>query len=541
MGELYFKIELLDDVVLSQKTATVGNHKSLDYIPGSVLLGVAAARSYSKVSAKDAWELFNSSKLRFFNAYPLVNNKRAIPVPLSFHKEKEPELGKEKDIYNFACEEGKSGITGQPRQLRSGYLNLLGKKDEKVNAEKINIVLPSLTSRMRTAIDEKTGTAAKSQLYGYESLNAGQVFMGKIEWDDSVDTSVKNVKELFESKSEEIIHIGRSKTASYGRAKLSKIDNSESIEKKETFDELPVNIDGNSFSILAVSDLCLRNPVTGTPELKVLPEFLGLGADWKLDENRCFTRPSFIYQYNAYRKELEIQKTLISKGSVFTFKSESTKKLTEDKKEQEQVLESIKEGIGEAKNQGFGEISLFNLGPKFIKEEIEDVKSIETEGLSDDDKAWLTWLRPGSISKDVFEIVQKAFEDFMTICRSIGNGTRSKTKLPGKNQWGKILILSRTCDKKKDLYSQLFEGENPLIKPKRETKTQRNGDVKLFNSDPEWNNEGYLDGKNKTLREWLMDFVKNDSLNDKNMRIALQELSKRCKEEISDDVWLKNN
>ncbi|MCR5765238.1 MAG: hypothetical protein K6G09_04585, partial [Treponema sp.] len=328
MGELYFKIELLDDVVLSQKTATVGNHKSLDYIPGSVLLGVAAARSYSTVSADVAWQLFHSSKLRFYNAYPLVNNNRTIPVPLSFHKEKEPVLGKEKDIFNFVCEEGKKGITGQPRQLRSGYLNLLGKKDSECDAEKINIVLSSLTSRMRTAIDEKTGTAAKSQLYGYESLNAGQVFMGKIEWDDSVETSAKNVLELFESEAGEIIHIGRSKTASYGRAKLSKITNPESKDKKAAPNEPAANLNGNSFSILAVSDLCLRNPLTGIPELKVLPEFLGLGADWKLDETCCFTRPSFIYQYNAYRKELEIQKTLISKGSVFTFKSESNKDLT---------------------------------------------------------------------------------------------------------------------------------------------------------------------------------------------------------------------
>jgi hypothetical protein len=55
MGILYFKAELLDDIVLSQRTATVGEHKSLDYIPGSVFLGIAASKHYSKINKDDAW------------------------------------------------------------------------------------------------------------------------------------------------------------------------------------------------------------------------------------------------------------------------------------------------------------------------------------------------------------------------------------------------------------------------------------------------------------------------------------------------------
>jgi CRISPR/Cas system CSM-associated protein Csm3 (group 7 of RAMP superfamily) len=82
--------------------------------------------------------------------------------------------------------------------------------------------MPLKTSRMRTAIDGKTGTAAKSQLYGYESLNAGQSFVGKIEWDDSVAELITPIINIFNDG--EVLHIGRSKTASYGRVKVSKIE-----------------------------------------------------------------------------------------------------------------------------------------------------------------------------------------------------------------------------------------------------------------------------------------------------------------------------
>ena len=96
MGELYFKAKLIDDVVLSQRTATVGNHKSLDYIPGSAFLGIVASRLYENLTSEDAWELFHTSKVHFCNAYPMLNNSRSLPMPLSFHSEKVPEIGKEK-------------------------------------------------------------------------------------------------------------------------------------------------------------------------------------------------------------------------------------------------------------------------------------------------------------------------------------------------------------------------------------------------------------------------------------------------------------
>lgn len=519
MGELYFKAELLDDLVLSQKTSTVGDHKSLDYIPGSVFLGIAAGKFYSKLENEKAWEIFHSSKVHFCNAYPFINENRSLPMPLSLHSEKVPQAGKEKTILNFVYSEAKeTGI--QYRQNRCGYVCFS-------DNNKLWVEIPSKTSRMRTAIDARTGTAAKSQLYGYESLDAGQVFIGKIEWDDSVNKIISPIVSFFTS--ENIVHAGRSKTASYGRVKVSKF----------YFSPKSVSIGEDiktSFSILAVSDLCIRNPQNGTPELSLLPNRLGLGDNWKLDKTKSFSRPSYLYQYNSYRHEIEMQKTLISKGSVFTFKSEA--KLTAEEKNKIQT--AIKNGVGEAKGQGFGEITLFSIGKEFQREETKKDISVETSNLSAQEKAWLEWLKPDSLNLDIEKKVKAAVNEFINLCKSIKSyHTFGDDDIfwPCNAQWGRILEVSRECNSKSELNNRLFDGENPIIKSISISKTEKHGDIKEKNPDEKWNYEASQKGK--TLRNWLYEFINDNSLNDKDTKIALQELVKRCKDKIADKGWLK--
>lgn len=521
MGELYFKAELLDDVVLSQKTATVGDHKSLDYIPGSVFLGIAASRFYSSIGKENAWTVFHTSKVRFCNAYPLVDGKRSLPMPLSLHSEKVPRTGKENTVLNFAnCASDIKEEGIQYRQNRSGYVCIS-------DGAKIRIKNPSKTSRMRTAIDAKTGTAAKTQLYGYESLDAGQIFIGKIEWDDSVTDVIPQIASLFETG--EIVHAGRSKTASYGCVKISKYN--ASFEKTEV--SLPVT---TSFSILAVSDICMRNPATGTPELNVSPSSLGLSDEWELDRSKSFARPSYLCQYNAHRREIEMQKTLISKGSVFTFKSKSNRNLNTEEKEC--IKFAVTQGIGESKGQGFGEIALFDIGKEFTKEDfVEGVTDIEPE-LTSDEKAWLDWLKPVFVSENVEKKVKAALKEFVELCRKIKifhSFGDDDVFWPGNAQWGRILEVARECRTKDDLNNRL----STVIKPLTESKTERNGDTKVSNPDEEWNYESY--SKGKTLRGWLFDFIKDTSLNDKDVKIALQELVKRCKDKIAEKNWLNGD
>lgn len=503
MKELYFKAELLDDIVLSQRTATAGDHKSLDYIPGSAFLGAMAGRFYSAFGSEKAWDIFNSSKVCFCNAYPMMNDKRSIPMPLSFHSEKVPSKGKENEVLNFVFNKGDEKI--QYRQNRSGYVYLDG--------DKLNVCSVEKTSRMRTAINAKTGSAAKSQLFGYESINAGQVFAGKILWDDSVESyeEFQKIIEIF--KKGEVLHIGRSRTASYGRVKVSLL-NVPSVENQK--------IEGNCFSILALSDLCLRNTKTGRAELQLLPEFLGLSSDWKIDSTRTFTRPNTVFPYNAFRRELETQKTLISKGSVFTFKSE--KSLTSE--EIASISEKLKTGIGTYRGQGFGEIALIDSKDLYEKSLYNPNEKKDEIKLTEKETEWMKWLSSYSESEDVEKIVKFAVEEYKNLCKWIkkfDKSVDSKKFPPSKTQWGRIREVISNNDTCELIKRVLFEGENPVIKKIKIEQTQLHGDTKVKNSDPEWN---YEDSKGMTLRQWLSDFI--DTLNDSNVQNVLLELSKEC-------------
>lgn len=520
MNVLYFKAELLDDVVLSQRTATVGDHKSLDYIPGSVFLGIAASHFYDDKDSKRSWELFHSSKLRFYNAYPMIAGKRSIPMPLSFHGEKVPRIGKEKSVLNFVYPEIKD-VTIQYKQKRDGFINFPEDND-------VAVVVPTKTSRMRTAIEGKTGTAAKSQLFGYESLNAGQVFIGKIEWDESIVDTITPLVEFFKRGS--TVHAGRSRTASYGRVRVSAIDFSPKIIQK-------AELKGKTFSVLAISDLCLRNSITGTPELKLIPQFFGLGEHWTLDITRSFSRPSFVYQYNTHRREIEVQKTLVSKGSVFTFESKNEM----SSEEKELILSAIVDGIGDARGQGFGEISLFNIEKEFDivlgQTSACDLKKIE---LTADEEKWLSWLVPGSLNANIEGKVKEAVIRFVDLCQSIKIFQSFEDEMefwPKKNQWDRILKQVRECTSKQDLKERLFSGSSPVIKEITVSYTDRNKDTKVSNPDPEWNYKSSPEGM--TLREWLLDFINDREFGDREIKVAMQELVKRCKDEICSTSWLK--
>lgn len=513
MNELYYEITLLDDVVLSQKTATAGDHKSLDYIPGSAILGAIAARFYNAFDKEAAWKIFHSANVRFCNAYPQINGHRSIPMPLAIHSEKTPEKGNESKVYNFTQFHKDERI--QYKQTRCGFVV--------ENGLALSNKLPQKTSRMRTAIDAHTGAAAKSQLYGYESLDAGQRFVGKILWNDSVNTDLAKILSIFENG--ETIHIGRSKTASYGRARIA---------PKNTAAASPQSVQGNTFSIIAMSDLFLRNSKTGAPELTLPPEALGLNNEnWSIDYSKTFVRPTSVFQYNSYRKELEIQKTLISKGSIFTFTSNSP--LTAQ--EISNIQKNIANGIGFSKEQGFGEIDFYTLNSSYDIQDANENNEEAIPSLTDIESSWLEWLAPTSIPAEVKKYVIEAVQQFKELCKSIISfnafDKNDPTVLPTNAQWGRILEVSRSSS---DLNKALFDGESPIIKPKTESRTDRHGDIKVHNPDPEWNYERGLD--NYTLRQWLKGFINSDKLSKANQHIALQELAKRCKNLMSNREWL---
>ena len=70
MKTLQFKCTLLSDIILNQNSASEGATKTLDFIPGSNFLGIAASQLYGTTNdehhSAEMLELFHSGMVRFW-------------------------------------------------------------------------------------------------------------------------------------------------------------------------------------------------------------------------------------------------------------------------------------------------------------------------------------------------------------------------------------------------------------------------------------------------------------------------------------------
>jgi len=213
MKQYTITLTLQEDVIISQRSASLGGHRSLDYVPGAVLLGACAGRLYDRICAEfgqqQAYRLFHSGKVRFGNAYPLsVSGQVGMPMPVVWRYKKGDSYQSKRDGDRYQLDIGKinqdkdnGGV--QYVQLRSGYLT-----------GNLEILKPDQTLRMKTAIDPDTARAATSQLFGYQALQAGQRFSAILAADDDV----LELAELAAEAMRGTLLLGRSRSAQYGKA-----------------------------------------------------------------------------------------------------------------------------------------------------------------------------------------------------------------------------------------------------------------------------------------------------------------------------------
>ncbi|MCU7960115.1 MAG: hypothetical protein KZQ58_08975 [gamma proteobacterium symbiont of Bathyaustriella thionipta] len=173
-------IDLLDDCVFSARSATEGAHESLDYIPGSALLGAVAAELYSGLNIETAFAAFHSGQLRFGNGLPWNGNSVGWPMPYVWHHAKNEKPAEDGRLQENQIFKGSQvGNNRQAKQLRSGFVHENGQWSR-----------PNHSLHMKTAIDSQTGRASEGQLFGYDALHKGQRFVSFLEADDGFDSAV---------------------------------------------------------------------------------------------------------------------------------------------------------------------------------------------------------------------------------------------------------------------------------------------------------------------------------------------------------------
>lgn len=221
MKALTFDI-LLEQPVLVPHPGT-GEENSLEtynFIPGSVLRGAFISQFLKRnpgidISKGDPKLWFLSGKNAFLNGYPvyLPDNRRMLPRPLSWRAEKGTTDDQTYRIYDLAFPE--TSVVKNPVVPPSDYTLF------NVDQNNINDVVqfsPQHTLIPHNASNQRrVKQSQKSFVFQYDVLSEGQIFSSAI-----IGENVEQIKESLDLNDERILFIGSSKSANYGKIRLSK-------------------------------------------------------------------------------------------------------------------------------------------------------------------------------------------------------------------------------------------------------------------------------------------------------------------------------
>ena len=328
----YFRLRLLDDIIITAKNKSTETSASLDYIPGRMILGAVASRLYSSLSKEDQFLVFHSGKVRFMDARPCAQLKngqfeQAFPISLSFHHVK----GTKKSDNGYLTEKVINRV--QPndekkiKQLREGFFLDSGK-----------YIQPKHNSSMRVSLED--GRSREGYLFGFDSLSQGTSLLFSIKTTDiSFELTQRIVKALGSQ-----IRIGRSKTAEYGRVAVEELDSGMVAKINDKLDPREGEV-----SLFLLSDLSIRNE-WGMPSLDLNDLVRALGAKSWVEE-KTFVRSRSYSPFHGFRCRPDLERQVWVGGSVITITLNEGQTLQD-------ISSQIENGLGDYCQEGLGELLL---------------------------------------------------------------------------------------------------------------------------------------------------------------------------------------
>lgn len=528
---IFYCAEAIDNLVISQNHVVTFGNETLDYIPGSVILGALAAKVYSnsdKYSDEQLFSLFQNNNHNIFsNAYPIgtFDNETllSLPTPLCIHYQK----NKNDDVENYI-----NKIVDDPndheqyKQVRSGYLTS--------NFKKIKFKTGVIT---RTAIEFKTQSAEKNQLFSQKYISKGTQFVGFIEFEEQFTPLID---EFLDGK---FIRIGKSRSSEFGRVKLQKINQRLSLNK-------PSDI-SNYLYLWMISDCQFYDLTTGQPSL--VPQASNIwtlfnpnkpSGDIKLefDEEKSFIRTSIKRYFNRKRGGFDGEKLLVNKGSVIAFRL--NKSLS-----QQQMKDIQDQGIGLDRQLGFGQVIV---NPSWInKKDISQVQLFEKiiiEIKADNNSSKEDCINPNLIKylNNIREIRSKEtsykFDSkHQSFVIDLYNKIRSCNKKinvdidfgPSSTQWEQIYSVVKNCKNWDECLKELYEiilkniGSDRFINSTSDKKETSSTEL---NS---WAAYLFKDSKRLTFAEEYFEYVSKEYNPDKDIKKYLYDLEKLVKHDYS--------
>lgn len=357
MKQQHFIVTLDSEVIVSRRAATLGGQGSLDYLPGAVFLGAAAAKLYKRLGQEQAYTAFHSGKVRFGNAYLLgIHGQPTWPAPLCWYALTKEDWQKIQPDESLDAERigNKLFQTGGRKQLNSGYISLDG-----------SYYRPKSELRMKTAIDPNTGRAAERQLFGYAGLPAGLRFAFTL----SADAQVSS--ELFESIVNALkgpLRIGRSRSAEYGRVH---VETTGAPQPRETSTAL---LKDAILVIWLLSDTALLDKF-GRPTLVPTAEHFKLPKDSKLQTQHSFVLSRRYAPFNAHLRRRAQERLVLRQGSVLTFSVPLNFNA-------QALAEKLRCGVGLYRQDGLGQLWI---NPPLLSEQIPVFETAPLKGETTND------------------------------------------------------------------------------------------------------------------------------------------------------------
>ena len=478
MKSNYFKLILQTDLVITANSATQGEHEALDFIPGSLLRGAVI----NNLGGDFQPELFFSGKIRFHNAYPMTqDNNIALPIPFSYHNPK----GNPETIYNKVFDYSEKG---QPEQLRGNYMY-----DNKK-------IVVDTTYRMKTAISRDEGyTAKESQLFGYQSIKAGNIYGCSIDFDDDISNEI--IEKITNCLIENNIRLGKSRSAEYGLVKAELINNIKNYSSGTPPKDTTL--------LYLASDLYLEE--NGIPVTRLKAKHFGLDSNIQIDWEHSFVRIRKYSPWNSFWKGRMRERQVIRRGSVITLKKQL---------DTEELKKRFEKGYGLFREEGLGKILV---NPGFLCKDKIDLQKYEN---SSSDIQVLGLVNESLSDKALIDILRNRSSAQSDSLRSkeIGkkwanswyehwyDGKFDIELLPKKTQWRQIL----------DIFSN-FEGTNQTIEETFNNYCSNNERQRIWR-----NQETELNINNHRYK--ILDYIQQIIIAENNPNLAVKALCVAAKE-----------
>ena len=325
MNRFEYTVRLDGPLMLPQQSGS----KSLDYIPGTMVLGFFA-RQLGKSTDFD--QLFLEGKVRFSPLYPVEEGVRCCPAPPFIVKVK----GGNRDGALCSAWQVAEGETVKP--FKDGYV-----------AKQMKFVRPETEIVYHHSVN-----VAEKTLYTQRCLKAGQMFSGFVEGDPELILIIATA--LIDAAEGEI-SFGRSKTAQYSRCSLVGLG---SAKRRN-----PISVrKGERYAFLLDSDVLISRGGAYTTSFVDLKEAIreSLGdasrifecADVELPSEIKFgtsLRRRVITGYNAKWNHKKPHVRALSAGSSIVFEAASDFP--------EMPREFL---VGDRQAEGFGRVLLVEIG-----------------------------------------------------------------------------------------------------------------------------------------------------------------------------------